>query len=359
MKKIFTAYFLFIQRSFCEVGLLTAYLPTLALAIVGCLLPFNGNSQLIQRVDAVGITVLDMNRALDFFTKVLPFEKVSEIEVYGTEYEQLKGLFGIRYKKVRLRLGEEEIELTDYLTPGGRSIPEDSKSNDLWFQHIAIVVSNMDSAYARLRKHYVQHVSTGPQTLPKTIPAAEGIKAFYFRDPAGHNLELIYFPPGKGNPKWHPNGNRDNKIFLGIDHTAIGVSQTEASKKFYGDILGVKYQGESFNFGSEQEHLNNVQSASLHISGNKAAAGVGVEFLEYLNPKGGRPYPKDARADDLIHWETIMLTDNAESLFQKLKANKVSVVSSQVITFPSGEYLYKKGFYVRDPDGHVVGIFEK
>ncbi len=346
MKNIFTAPCL----------LLTAYLPTLALAIAGCLFTFSSNAQSVQRVDAIGITVLDMNRALDFFTKVLPFEKISEVEVAGTEYEQLKGLFGIRYKKVRLRLGSEEIELTDYLTSGGRAIPEDVKSNDLSFQHIAIVVSNMDSAYARLRKFNVQHVSTGPQTLPKTIPAAEGIKAFYFRDPAGHNLELIYFPAGKGNPKWQQN---NGKIFLGIDHTAIGVSKTEASKKFYGDLLGVKYQGESFNFGMEQEHLNNVEGASLHISGNKAPDGVGVEFLEYLNPKGGRSYPKDERADDLVHWETIMLTNDATSLYQKMKKQNVVIISKQVADIPLNQYGYKKGFYARDPDGHVVGIFEK
>ncbi len=312
--------------------------------------------QSVRRVDAVGITVQDMDRALNFFTNVLPFEKVSEVEVFGTEYENLKGVFGIRYKKVRLRLGDEEIELTDYLTSGGHAIPEDSKSNDLWFQHIAIVVSNMDSAYARLRKFNVQHVSTGPQTLPKSIPAAEGIKAFYFQDPAGHNLELIYFPPGKGNPKWQ---NGKGKIFLGIDHTAIGVSSTEKSKKFYGELLGVNYQGESFNKGTEQEHLNNVQGASLHISGNKAGEGMGVEFLEYLNPKNGRPYPKDERAVDLIHWETLMTTADIDGLYQKLKTHNVSIISNGITDLPANSYNYSKGFYVRDPDGHVVGIFEK
>lgn len=325
------------------------------LLIAHGLLTFNVSAQSIQRVDAVGITVQDMNRALDFFTKVLPFEKVSEVEVHGTLYEQLKGLFGIRYKKVRLRLGQEEIELTDYLTSGGRNIPEDSRSNDLWFQHIAIVVSNMDSAYAHLRKFNVQHVSTGPQTLPKTIPAAEGIRAFYFRDPAGHNLELIYFPPGKGNPKWQV---ETDKLFLGIDHTAIGVSRTESSKKFYGDLLGVKYQGESYNFGTEQEHLNNIEGASLHISGNKAPEGIGVEFLEYLKPKSGRPYPKDERADDLVHWETIVITNDAEKLYGKLKKQNITMVSKQVVVIPLNQYGYKKGFYIRDPDGHVVGIFE-
>ncbi len=316
----------------------------------------NIQAQIVNRVDAVGITVLDMNRALDFFTKVLPFEKVSEVEVAGPAYEQLKGTFGIRYKKVRLRLGNDEIELTDYLTAGGRAIPEDAHSNDLWFQHIAIVVSNMDSAYARLRKFNVQHVSTAPQTLPQTIPAAEGVKAFYFRDPAGHNLELIYFPVGKGNPKWQQN---TGKIFLGIDHTAVGVGQTERSKKFYGELLGVKFQGESYNFGSEQEHLNNVQGASLHITGNKAAEGLGVEFLEYLAPKNGRPYPKDERADDLIHYETIMITNQLDELYTKLKLEKIEFVSKGIVNIPESNYLYKRGFYIRDPDGHVVGLFER
>ncbi|MEO7991796.1 MAG: VOC family protein [Chryseolinea sp.] len=313
-------------------------------------------SQTVQRVDAVGITVPDMNRALDFFTKVLPFEKISEVEVHGTEYEKLKGVFGIRYKKARLRLGEEEIELTDYLTSGGRAIPEDSHSNDLWFQHIAIVVSNMDSAYARLKKFNVQHVSTGPQTLPKSIPAAEGIKAFYFRDPAGHNFELIYFPPGKGNPKWQKSSN---KIFLGIDHTAIGISQTERSKKFYDDLLGVKYQGESFNSGNEQEHLNNVQGASLHISGNKAKEGMGVEFLEYLSPTNGRPYPTDERADDLVHWETILTTPDVWEVYRYLKQRKIDFITPGIVTITNPSYGYKSGFYFRDPDGHVVGVFEK
>jgi catechol 2,3-dioxygenase-like lactoylglutathione lyase family enzyme len=312
--------------------------------------------QEVSRIDAIGITVKDMQQAVYFYTKVLPFEKIGEVEVYGDEYEQLKGLFGIHYKKVRLRLGDEEIELTDYLTSGGRSIPEDSKSNDLWFQHIAIVVSDMDSAYAWLRSHNVVHVSTKPQTLPKRIAPAAGVKAFYFHDPDGHNLELIFFPEGKGKPKWK---NPNKKIFLGIDHTAIGISQTERSRKFYSELLGVKYRGESFNFGNEQEHLNNVRGASLHISGNSAASGPGVEFLEYIRPKNGRPYPTDSKADDLIHWETIMTTNDVNSLYQKLKTANVNFISSAITVIPSSRYGYKQGFYFRDPDGHAIGVFEK
>jgi len=313
-------------------------------------------AQKVNGVDAIGITVDEMDKSLAFYTSVLPFEKIFDEEVYGEEFEKLKGLFGIRYRKVRLKLGDEQIELTDYITSGGKSIPQDSKSNDLWFQHIAIVVSNMDSAYAHLRKYNVVHVSTAPQTLPKTIPAAAGVKAFYFRDPDGHNLELIYFPAGKGNPKWK---TKNDKIFLGIDHTAIGISATEQSASFYNELLGLEIAGESFNYGREQEHLNNVFGASLHITGNKGEEGPGVEFLEYMTPKTGRTYPEDTRPDDLIHWETLFTTNDLDNLFKKLKSNDVQFLSSSIISIPENKLLYKRGFYVRDPDGHVLGIFER
>ena len=152
----------------------------------------------ITKVDAIGITVSNMDRSVKFYNDVLGFKKVSDEELSGTQYEQLEGLFGLRMRVVRMKLGDEQIELTDYITSGGRSVPENAMSNDLIFQHIAIVVSNMDKAYAQLRKHMVMHVSTAPQTIPKSNAAAAGVRAFYFHDPDMHNLELIYFPKGKG-----------------------------------------------------------------------------------------------------------------------------------------------------------------
>jgi len=112
-------------------------------------------------------------------------------------------------------LGKSKFNLLSSLRrPEAAPIPPDSRSNDLWFQHLAIVVSDMDTAYATLCGHNVQHVSTAPQTLPDYITAAAGIRAFYYRDPDGHNLELIWFPEGKGAPRWQSK----NRLFFGIDH---------------------------------------------------------------------------------------------------------------------------------------------
>src|SRR5262245_61413519 len=85
---------------------------------------------LAEEVAAVGLTVSDMDRSIAFFTSVLTFEKVSDAELSGSEHERLLGLFGVRLRVVRLRLGAEQIELTQYLTPRGRPVPVDSRSND-------------------------------------------------------------------------------------------------------------------------------------------------------------------------------------------------------------------------------------
>jgi catechol 2,3-dioxygenase-like lactoylglutathione lyase family enzyme len=323
----------------------------LPLAIFLCLLTGtrSATAQVI-RVKAIGFTVRDMQPELKFYREVLGFTLVSDREYTGQVQESLEGIFGLHIRVVTLKLGDELIELTDYLTPGGRSIPEDMKSNDLYFQHIAIVVSNMEKAYAWLKKKMVMQVSTGPQTLPKSNVAAAGIKAFYFQDPDHHDLELIYFPKGKGQPKWQ---QHSNKLFLGIDHTAIGVSNTDSSLHFYQHLLGLERKGDSWNMGIEQAHLNNIEGASLHITGLRAATGPGIEFLQYLQPGPGKFYPADSRADDIWHWQTTLIVQDASAVYHQLLSLGYKLVSKEMVTLEGSS---SHAFIIRDPDGHALLI---
>jgi catechol 2,3-dioxygenase-like lactoylglutathione lyase family enzyme len=307
----------------------------------------------VQAVGAIGMTVSDMERSIDFYHNVLSFQKVSDVEVHGAAYEHLQGLFGLRMRVVGMQLGEEFIELIEYLTPQGRPIPVDSRSNDHWFQHIAIIVSDMDEAYQWLRQHKVKHASSGPQRIPDWNKAAAGIRAFYFRDPDNHNLEILWFPPDKGDPKWH---QQTGKLFIGIDHTAIVVSDTDGSLKFYRDTMGMKVVGESENYGTEQEHLNNVFGARLRITGLRAASGPAIEFLEYLTPRDGRPMPRDSRVNDLWHWQVQLMTDSLDRVEQSVRRGKYRFVSPGVVHLPDETLGFSKGFLVRDPDGHVMVV---
>lgn len=319
--------------------------------------PVTAAQPAVQTVDAIGMTVSDVDRAVAFYSTVLAFEKVSEIEVFGAEYEHLEGIFGLRMKVARMKLGDEVIELTEYLTPKGQPIPSDSHSNDLWFQHIAIVVKDMETAYERLRAFKVQHVSTSPQTIPNWNQAAAGIQAFYFRDPDGHNLELMYFPPGKGKTKWQDSGSR---LFLGIDHSAISVRDTETSLVFYRDVLGLTVMGDSVNHGTEQEHLANVFGARVHITGLRPQGeGSGIEFLEYLAPTTGRPFPPQARANDLLYWQTRLVVDNLQGIAERLRNGKYAFLSSGIVILPNRALGFTKGLLVRGPDGHAMMLVEK
>jgi catechol 2,3-dioxygenase-like lactoylglutathione lyase family enzyme len=308
-----------------------------------------------QAVAMVGMTVSDMDRSVDFYTKLLDFEKVSDDQVGGASYDTLQGLTNTRLRVVRLSLGDESLQLTQYLNPRGRPAPADARSNDRWFQHVAIIVSDMDSAYARLRHFGVQEVSRGPQLLPKTIPNAAGIRAFYFKDPDGHPLEVLQFPHDKGDPKWHAQRDR---LFLGIDHTAIVVRDTQASLAFYRDALGFRVRGESMNFGTEQENLNHVAGARLHITGLRAAAGPGIEFLEYLTPRDGRPYPADERANDLVHWQTTVTVPDVVAAAEVVRRGKFRLLSRSPVAFPGNTFGFERGVLIRDPDGHVIQLVE-
>jgi catechol 2,3-dioxygenase-like lactoylglutathione lyase family enzyme len=303
-----------------------------------CQISFASTSPPVTAVDSIAVTVSDMDRAVDFYSRVLTFEEVADREVAGEAYEQLFGVFGLRVRAVRMRLGDEHLELLQFLAPRGRPIPVDSRSNDRWFQHIAIIVSDMSAAYQRLRSFNVEHASSGPQRLPAWNPNAGGIEAFYFRDPDGHNLEILAFPPDKGAAKWH---TRKSGLFLGIDHTAIVVADTQASLRFYRDVLGLRIAGTSENFGTEQEHLNNVFGARLRITSLRASAGPGVEFLEYLAPRTGRPAPPDTQANDLWHWQI------------QLRATQPEALKTPWIDLPDGALGWQSGILVRDPDGHA------
>jgi catechol 2,3-dioxygenase-like lactoylglutathione lyase family enzyme len=304
----------------------------------------------VREVGAIELTVHDLNRELNFFTNTLPFQLRAITTTQRGAADDLLGLQNTELRSAELSLGDERIRLTEHLRNQGRPIPADSRSFDHWFQHIAIVVSDMDVAYAHLRGAKVKHVSTGPQTLPAWNKDAGGIKAFYFRDPEDHVLEIIWFPPGKGDPKWQPptpGFGTPRPLFLGIDHTAIVVSDTDRSLAFYTNALGLRVVGGAENYGVEQEHLNQVFGARLRITALRAERGPGIEFLEYITPPGGRALPADARANDLVFWRTHLAVEDFDSLNDHNYDWPTRAVSK---SRASG------AFIVRDPDGHALQL---
>ena len=315
----------------------------------------------VQRVKMLGFTVADVDSEVEFFTKVLQFEKTSDFRLVGREYDKMEGVFNANMRIVHLRLGDEIVELTQYVSPPtGRPIPVPSYSNDAWFEHMAIVVSDIDAAYKVLQENNVRQISAYPITIPQTNAGAAGIAAIKFHDPERHDLELIYFPPGKGAPSWQ---KRTHKLFRGLDHTAMTVENSEKEVTFYRDLLGFDVGGVTFNSGTTQEVLDNLFNDTCLVTPMMpVSTPPHIELLGYKTPPGGRPMPADTMANDLWHWQTTLVTKDIELVTGRLRKAGVQFITPDVVAIPQeaqAQLGFTKALMVRDPSGHAVRLIEE
>jgi catechol 2,3-dioxygenase-like lactoylglutathione lyase family enzyme len=232
----------------------------------------------VQSLSHVSVTVSDLGALTRFYCDGLGFSCLDSGPVPAVECRVL-GLDG-GARRARLQLGDQRLEL---LCPArlGQAYPADSRATDGWFQHIALVVSDMDAAYARVCEHAIAAISAGgPQRLPLS---SGGVCAFKFRDPDGHPLELIAFPAGSGDPRWQqPTASGP---FLGIDHSAIVVQDAERSIAFYA-ALGLSVTARGINRGPEQERLDGVPDVVAEVVALQPgeATTPHVELLAYRQP---------------------------------------------------------------------------
>jgi catechol 2,3-dioxygenase-like lactoylglutathione lyase family enzyme len=309
----------------------------------------------------IGFTVANVDSEVSFFTNVLQFEKIADFRVLGSAYDKLEGVFNANMRVVRLRLGEQIVELTEYVSPPtGRPIPVPSYSNDAWFEHMAIVVSDMDAAYKVLQDNKVRQISAYPITIPQSNSGASGIQAIKFHDPEGHDLELLHFPPGKGDPSWQ---KPTNKVFLGLSHTAMTVESSEREVTFYRDLLGLRVGGVTLNSGETQEVLDNLFNDTCLVTELiPVSAPPHIELLDYKTPPGGRPMPTDTAANDLWHWQTTLVTKDIAAVTDRLRKGGVRFISPDVLAIPAeaqAQLGFKKAVMVRDPSGHAIRLIEE
>jgi catechol 2,3-dioxygenase-like lactoylglutathione lyase family enzyme len=323
-----------------------------SIALVALLCAGQSAHSAVTRLEQIIVTVSDLRRTEQFFQRGLGFTTVARGRLDGEGFARLVGLRNANARSITMRLGSDEVVFVQY-GQTGKPYPADSRSPDLWFQHFAIVVSNMDRAYQVLHHVPFRPISEGP---PVTLQPGNGsIKAFKFRDPDGHPLELLAFPPGQGRQIWHLPAA--DGVFLGIDHSAIAVSDTDRSVTFYRDLLGMTIDHQTINRGPTQESLDGTFDAIVHVTGLRTAspAGPGIEFLEYYTPPTGRPFSRETRSNDLTHLELKLAVANLDELVARLRAAHVAFVSPDVVNIGSG----RRAAMVRDPDGHALLLDEE
>lgn len=316
-------------------------------------------------IRSIGFTCSDSDAIANFYEQHLGCQRLETLLVDGGSYGQLIGLPGSQLKLVRLRLGEETLELTEVQRlgagfPPGRTIPPDSRSCDLWFQHICIVVNDMAAAAAPIsgliNNAELQTISSAPQTLPSWNTAAAGIVAFKFHDPDGHCLELLQFPADKGEPRWH---RQQSTPVLGIDHSAIANADTPRSCRFYEELLGLRLGGDGVNSGIEQDQLDGLSDTSVRITSHRCPEGAGIECLNYQHPNIGRPMATDQNAADLAHWQIRLNVSDLAGIATEVETYGGSLVSPGIVTLEATQAKalgFGQALQIRDPDGHQLQL---
>jgi catechol 2,3-dioxygenase-like lactoylglutathione lyase family enzyme len=232
-------------------------------------------------------------------------------------------------------------------------MPADSRSNDRWFQHICMVTNNLSSVYTDDLRKSSEAISTAIQTLPNWNAAAAGIQAVKLKDPLGHPLELLQFPDDKGNQRWHGLAT-DLGRPLGIDHTAIGISNTRNSVVFYRDLLGLVVGGTSHNHGKEQDGLDGLSEIQVEITSFRPTGQpLGIELLNYLQPEGGRER-SNPRPTDINEWRIIIDCENLDELHAVMKGSELVNSCGPVVDVQQEFCGRPRGFVVRDPDQHAL-----
>ena len=293
----------------------------------------------IRRLLRVERNTAHLERAVAFYRDALDF-RVSDPNATAPAWTLLPGLCDTAPRCARLSLGAQMLALTEF--PNTAPAPEDGASNDLCFQHCAIVVDDMNAACDRVVRHGATPITRGgPQTLP---PSAGSVTAFKFRDPDGHPLELIAFPAGTGDPAWQ--SSRADGATLGIDHSAISVADVERSTLFY-ELLGMRVAARGKNRGEEQQRLDDLAGVEVDVIALEAATRTPhLELLGYRCPRGhaNASTRLTATAADRLIWQ-------AQDVDVLLEA--VSDGDFTDAPIASGFIRGTTVALLRDPDGHL------
>jgi catechol 2,3-dioxygenase-like lactoylglutathione lyase family enzyme len=296
------------------------------------------------KIDRITFVVSDLDRAeADYIvTFGCGIERRAAIE------QSLTSVLGIPQATGRrslLRLGNERIELLEFTDRMGRAYPCDSTSTDIWFQHMAIVVNDIAAAYQRImRNPRFRPISrAGPVRLPDE---SGGVTAFKFRDHDGHPLELIAFPPGRSPSEWHDRG--DTELFLGIDHTAIGISDSAISTRFFRSVFGFGTGPSSENRGQAQAELDDVDD--VHVSVTQLAQGLPAPRMELLQYHVGtrRPIPDDTASNDVAATHSAVHVTSLDETLEALARCGRPVAGDDLMSLEGGI----PAALVTGPDSH-------
>ena len=132
--------------------------------------------------------VTDIERSRRFYTEVLGFETVFEIDFDDPATAKVMGLERCKFTGVFMKRDGMRIELIAFTDPPPDRTVRMRRSNEVGHSHLSFYVTSLDEALAELRAQGVRIDAETRQVLPS------GIECCVVRDPDGFPIEIVQVP---------------------------------------------------------------------------------------------------------------------------------------------------------------------
>lgn len=130
-----------------------------------------------------GVTVSDMDEALEFYRDKLGMEMADELSFDSEEFSKFVGVEDVDVDIAFLDANGTLVELLEYNHPPGGNANEGVSNNDVGAAHLCIEVDDIQSVYDELSSE--GEFINPPQTLDN------GAKVAYMYDPDRNVVEFL------------------------------------------------------------------------------------------------------------------------------------------------------------------------
>lgn len=124
------------------------------------------------RMDHVGLSVKNMEKAISFYRDVIGMEKVFDRH-FDISLEDIIGEKGAKARIVHMRLQDSVVELFDYQNPEARPPYREQSQSDYGLIHIGFAVRDFQKTHERLK-------ARGIKFLGKPVEIRPGVHVAYF-----------------------------------------------------------------------------------------------------------------------------------------------------------------------------------
>jgi len=240
--------------------------------------------------------------------------------------------------------GGMRFELTHF--KGLERKPAQARYSDPGAASIVFHVRDIDAVVANAKKANAVIVTTGG--APVEIPTTQGkARSIIIRDPDGFFVQSIQDAPLPSAPE----GNV-HRVSL-----AYTMQDADATKKWYGDMLGISLSGSSaYTTDSSLQKLYGVATTVQYrkLNGQLPGPPADIEFTEF---KGVERTKFHLRVRDPGAPAMAIQVNELRPTIARMKAAGTNVLSTnqEIVDFGGGTFT----IFVEDPNGLNLEVFER